>query len=90
MSIKALQQINAKQQVLEQGLKQMQTEKMRGIEAKADAFLSSSDPIGFIGRLASEAPDEIAPVVNAARRKKKEVMQAQAPQQETVTTYGIR
>ena len=90
MSIKALQQINAKQQVLEQGLKQMQTEKMRGIEAKADAFLSSSDPIGFIGRLASEAPDEIAPVVNAARRKKKEVMQAQAPQQETVTTSGIR
>ena len=68
----------------------MQTTKMRGIEAKADAFLTSSDPIGFIGRLASEAPDEIAPVVNAARRKKKEVMQAQAPQQETITTAGIR
>lgn len=63
---------------------------MRGIEAKADAFLTSSDPIGFIGRLASEAPEEIAPVVNAARRKKKEVMQAQAPQQETITTAGIR
>ena len=61
---------------------------MRGIEAKADAFLTSSDPIGFIGRLASEAPDEIAPVVNAARRKKKEVMQAQAPQQENITTAG--
>jgi len=90
VSIKALQQINAKQQALEQGLKQMQTTKMRGIEAKADAFLTSSDPIGFIGRLASEAPDEIAPVVNAARRKKKEVMQAQAPQQETITTAGIR
>lgn len=90
MSIKALQQINAKQQALEQGLKQMQTEKMRGIEAKADAFLTASDPIGFIGKLASEAPEEIAPVVNAARRKKKEVMQAQAPQQETITTAGIR
>lgn len=90
MSIKALQQINAKQQALEQGLKQMQTEKMRGIEAKADAFLTASDPIGFIGKLASESPEEIAPVVNAARRKKKEVMQAQAPQQETITTAGIR
>lgn len=91
MSIKPIiQQINAKQQALEQGLKQMQTTKMRGIEAKADAFLTSSDPIGFIGRLASEAPDEIAPVVNAARRKKKEVMQAQAPQQENITTAGLR
>ena len=89
MSIKPIiQQINAKQQALEQGLKQMQTTKMRGIEAKADAFLTSSDPIGFIGRLASEAPDEIAPVVNAARRKKKEVLQAQAPQQENITTAG--
>ena len=91
MSIKPIiQQINAKQQALEQGLKQMQTTKMRGIEAKADAFLTSPDPIGFIGKLASEAPDEIAPVVNAARRKKKEVMQAQAPQQENITTAGLR
>ena len=91
MSIKPIiQQITAKQQALEQGVKQMQTEKMRGIEAKADAFLTASDPIGFIGKLASEAPDEIAPVVNAARRKKKEVMQAQVPQQENVTTAGMR
>lgn len=91
MSIKPIiQQITAKQQALEKGVTQMQTEKMRGIEAKADAFLTASDPIGFIGKLASESPDEIAPVVNAARRKKKEVMQAQAPQQETVFNAGLR
>jgi len=91
VSIKPIiQQITAKQQALEKGVAQIQTEKMRGIEAKADDFLTASDPIGFIGKLASESPDEIAPVVNAARRKKKEVMQAQAPQQETVFNAGLR
>ena len=97
MSIKALQQINAKQKALEKGLKQMaagvkqaQTEKMRGIEAKANEFLSSSDPIGFLGKLSSESSDEFGAVINAARRIKQQADRAQIPQQETVTTAGLR
>ena len=87
MSIKTLEQ---RQQTIEQGLAQLKNKEQADIDGMANAFLSSSDPIGFIGRLASEAPTKIAPVVNAARRKKNESMQAQVPQQETVTTAGIR
>jgi hypothetical protein len=87
VSIKALEQ---RQQTIEQGLAQIKNKEQADIEGMANAFLSSSDPIGFIGRLASEAPTKIAPVVNAARRKKNESMQAQVPQQETVTTAGMR
>ena len=87
MSIKALEQ---RQQTIEQGLAQIKNKEQADIEGMANAFLTSSDPIGFIGRLASEAPTKIAPVVNAARRKKNESMQAQVPQQETVTTAGMR
>jgi len=87
VSIKALEQ---RQQTIEQGLAQIKNKEQADIEGMANAFLTSSDPIGFIGRLASEAPTKIAPVVNAARRKKNESMQAQVPQQETVTTAGMR
>jgi len=62
------------------GLAAIQNKEQADIKAKAQAFLMSGDQIGFIGKLASEAPTEIAPVVNAARRMAKEAQAAQQPQ----------
>jgi len=72
------------------GLAAIQNKEQADIKAKAQAFLMSGDQIGFIGRLASEAPTEIAPVVNAARRMAKEAQAAQQPQGESITTAGMR
>ena len=72
------------------GLPTIQNKEQADIQGKAQAFLMSGDQIGFIGRLASEAPTEIAPVVNAARRMAKEAQAAQQPQTESITTAGMR
>jgi len=72
------------------GLPTIQNKEQADIQGKAQAFLMSGDQIGFIGRLASEAPTEIAPVVNAARRMAKEAQAAQQPQGESITTAGMR
>jgi len=72
------------------GLAAIQNKEQADIKAKAQAFLMSGDQIGFIGKLASEAPTEIAPVVNAARRMAKEAQAAQQPQTESITTAGMR
>ena len=72
------------------GLPTVLNKEQADIQGKAQAFLMSGDQIGFIGRLASEAPTEIAPVVNAARRMAKEAQAAQQPQTESITTAGMR
>ena len=72
------------------GLPTIQNKEQADIQGKAQAFLMSGDQIGFIGKLASEAPTEIAPVVNAARRMAKEAQAAQQPQTESITTAGMR
>jgi len=72
------------------GLPTVLNKEQADIQGKAQAFLMSGDQIGFIGKLASEAPTEIAPVVNAARRMAKEAQAAQQPQGESITTAGMR
>ena len=72
------------------GLPTVLNKEQADIQGKAQAFLMSGDQIGFIGKLASEAPTEIAPVVNAARRMAKEAQAAQQPQTESITTAGMR